>query len=174
MSNDLLVKRLTEASQLPSKKYGDAGYDFFVDWIEPIFADIRESTQQLVAEEWAARTSFALVPAGYSTRGDWGALVAFKVHTGIAVALPPGYWMLLKPRSGASVKYGLSVLAGVIDNGYRGEIVGVVTCAQPCEVKRGDRLFQGVLLPYVERAVLEVAQLPESDRGEAGFGASGR
>lgn len=174
MSNDLLVKRLTETSQLPTKKYGDAGYDFYVDWIEPIFADVRESTQKLVVEDWSARTAFALAPAGYSTRGDWAALVAFKVHTGIAVALPPGYWMLLKPRSGASVKYGLSVLAGVIDNGYRGEIVGVVTCSQPFEVKRGDRLFQGVLLPQLHCAVSEVAQLPESDRGEAGFGASGR
>lgn len=99
--------------------------------------------------------------------------------TGIAIALPEGYAAFVHPRSGLAVKYGVSLLnaPGTIDAGYRGEIkVSVVNLdpREPVTFVRGDRIAQ-LVVQRVEHAVFhEVERLPGSDRGEGGFGSSGR
>ncbi len=99
--------------------------------------------------------------------------------TGIAIALPEGYAAFVHPRSGLAVKHGVSLVnaPGTVDAGYRGEIqVSVVNLdpREPVSFRRGDRIAQ-LVIQKVEHAVIhEVAELPGSDRGEGGFGSSGR
>lgn len=99
--------------------------------------------------------------------------------TGIAVALPEGYVGFVTPRSGLAARYGLSMVnsPGVLDAGYRGEIRLVLVNHDPREpvaLRRGDRVAQ-LVIQRVERAVFrEVGELPGSDRGEGGFGSTGK
>jgi dUTP pyrophosphatase len=99
--------------------------------------------------------------------------------TGLAIALPAGYAAFVHPRSGLAVKYGVSLVnaPGTIDAGYRGEIkVSLVNLdpRDPVVLERGDRIAQ-LVVQRVEHAVFhEVVTLPGSDRGEGGFGSSGR
>lgn len=99
--------------------------------------------------------------------------------TGIAIALPEGYAAFVHPRSGLAVRYGVSLVnaPGTVDAGYRGEIAVSLVNLDPREtvvLQRGDRIAQ-LVVQRVEHAVFhEVATLPGSDRGEGGFGSSGR
>ena len=99
--------------------------------------------------------------------------------TGIAIALPEGYAAFVHPRSGLAVKYGVSLVnsPGTVDAGYRGEIRVSLVNLDPREavvLARGDRIAQ-LVVQRVEHAVFhEVETLPGSDRGEGGFGSSGR
>jgi dUTP pyrophosphatase len=99
--------------------------------------------------------------------------------TGIAIALPEGYAAFVHPRSGLAVRYGVSLVnaPGTVDAGYRGEIrVSLVNLdpRDPVVLERGDRIAQ-LVVQRVEHAVFhEVEVLPGSDRGEGGFGSSGR
>jgi dUTP pyrophosphatase len=99
--------------------------------------------------------------------------------TGIAIALPEGYAAFVHPRSGLAVKHGVSLVnaPGTVDAGYRGEIkVSLVNLdpREPVVLHRGDRIAQ-LVVQKVEHAVFhEVERLPGSDRGEGGFGSSGR
>jgi dUTP pyrophosphatase len=99
--------------------------------------------------------------------------------TGSAIALPDGYAAFVHPRSGLAVKHGVSLVnaPGTIDAGYRGEIkVSLVNLdpREPVVLERGDRIAQ-LVVQRVEHAVFhEVSALPGSDRGEGGFGSSGR
>jgi dUTP pyrophosphatase len=102
------------------------------------------------------------------------------VPTGVAVALPPGLAGLVLPRSGLAVRHGLSVVngPGLIDPNYRGEIrvILVNLGAEPFTAEPGDRIAQLLLVPYLAPAIVAVDELPPSpdDRGELGFGSSGR
>jgi dUTP pyrophosphatase len=99
--------------------------------------------------------------------------------TGIAIALPEGYAAFVHPRSGLAVRFGVSLVnaPGTVDAGYRGEIqVSLVNLdpREPVVLARGDRIAQ-LVVQRVEHAVFhEVETLPGSDRGEGGFGSSGR
>jgi dUTP pyrophosphatase len=99
--------------------------------------------------------------------------------TGIAIALPEGYAAFVHPRSGLAVKYGVSLVnaPGTVDAGYRGEIKVSLVNLDPRDavvLRRGDRIAQ-LVVQKVEHAVFhEVERLPGSDRGEGGFGSSGR
>ena len=100
------------------------------------------------------------------------------VNTGVRIAMPDGVVGLVHPRSGLAAKHGITVLntPGTVDAGYRGEIMVTLlnTSKESFEVARGDRIAQ-ILFQRVERAdFLAVEQLPESARGETGFGSSGR
>ncbi|MGA1717480.1 MAG: dUTP diphosphatase [Aquiluna sp.] len=100
------------------------------------------------------------------------------VKTGVRIAMPDGVVGLVHPRSGLAAKHGITVLntPGTVDAGYRGEIMVTLlnTSSETFEVARGDRIAQ-ILFQRVERAdFLAVEQLPESARGEGGFGSSGR
>ena len=98
------------------------------------------------------------------------------VATGVHVEIPPGHVGLVWPRSGLAVRHGLDTLAGVIDSDYRGEVRVVLVNHGPEAVTlaRGDRIAQ-LLVQRVERAVFtRVVSLAESERGEGGFGSTGR
>ena len=100
------------------------------------------------------------------------------VSTGLAMAIPDGYEGQVRPRSGWAVKTGVTVLnaPGTIDSDYRGEVkVALVNLGhEPVEIRSGDRIAQ-LVIGQVHRALLvEVAALPQSARGEGGFGSSGR
>ena len=101
------------------------------------------------------------------------------VPTGIAIALSDGYAAFVHPRSGLAIKYGVGLVnaPGTIDAGYRGEICVIVINhdqSETFEIKRGDRIAQ-LVFQRVERAeFVAVEELPESARGGAGFGSSGR
>ena len=99
------------------------------------------------------------------------------VPTGIAVAIPEGYEAQVRPRSGLAWKQGLTLLnpPGTIDSDYRGEIQVLVVNlgAEPVTIRRGDRIAQ-LVVQRVPQVVLEaVDSLPESERGDGGFGHSG-
>jgi len=106
-----------------------------------------------------------------------GSLQFGTVKTGIAVAVPGGYYARIAPRSGLAVKYGLAVLAGVVDNDYRGEVKAVVAnfAAGTGDVtlRAGDRVAQIILEACATPPVVELAELPGTERGEGGFGSSG-
>ena len=100
------------------------------------------------------------------------------VPTGVAVAIPSGYAGLVLPRSGLALRHGVTVLnaPGLIDAGYRGEIKVLLINHDraAATVARGERIAQ-LVLQRVERAeLIEVEDLPASDRGADGFGSTGR
>ncbi|MBU0669310.1 MAG: dUTP diphosphatase [Alphaproteobacteria bacterium] len=99
------------------------------------------------------------------------------VATGFALAIPEGYEIQVRPRSGLALKHGIGVpnAPGTIDSDYRGElkIILVNHGAESFAVARGDRIAQLVLAPVVRAGWEEVADLDPTDRGEGGFGSTG-
>ena len=101
----------------------------------------------------------------------------WPVATGLALAIPPGYEVQVRPRSGLALKHGISVpnSPGTIDSDYRGELKVILINHgdKPFEVLRGDRIAQLVLGPVVRATWLKVDELAETARGEGGFGSTG-
>lgn len=99
------------------------------------------------------------------------------VATGLAMAIPDGFELQVRPRSGLALKHGISLpnTPGTIDSDYRGELkVILINLGDfPFEVRRGDRIAQLVLAPVVRATWLEVEELDETQRGEGGFGSTG-
>ena len=100
------------------------------------------------------------------------------VPTGLAVAIPEGHAGLVLPRSGLASKEGLTLAnaPGLIDAGYRGEVVCAVVNLdreRPVRIARGDRVAQLVIVPIPAAEPVEVADLPDSARGSGGFGSTG-
>jgi dUTP pyrophosphatase len=100
------------------------------------------------------------------------------IPVGILVQIPTGYGGFVLPRSGLAIKHGVTVLngPGLIDAGYRGEVMVPLINTDPSEpylVTRGDRIAQLVVMPVPEVVVVEVDALDDADRG-GGFGSSGR
>ena len=141
---DLLVTRLREDAVLPTRAYpGDAGLD-------------------LVACE----------------RHEIGPGERALVGTGISVAIPAGHAGLVTPRSGLAVKSGATIVntPGLVDSGYRGELRVVLyntDSSVPLVVEPGMRIAQLVIVSLPDVALLEVDELPASERGANGFGSSG-
>jgi dUTP pyrophosphatase len=100
------------------------------------------------------------------------------VPTGVSIALPAGYVGLVHPRSGLAHKHGITVLnaPGTVDSGYRGEIsVNLFnTSDSDFEITRGDRIAQLVIQKYEEASFVKVERLPDSERGQAGHGSTGK
>ncbi len=96
--------------------------------------------------------------------------------TGVHVEIPTGYYAKVEPRSGLAVKYGIDVLAGVIDASYRGEIRVVLISHgdEDFEIKPGDRIAQLVVRRCELWECQQVDELSDTERGEQGFGSSGR
>ena len=99
------------------------------------------------------------------------------VPTGIAVAVPDGYAAFVQPRSGLAARNGLAIVnsPGLIDTGYRGEVKVVLLNTDPRQTfvaEPGERIAQLVVLPVPEVEVVEVDELPGSERGVRGFGSS--
>ncbi len=100
------------------------------------------------------------------------------VKTGVRIALPNGFVALVHPRSGLAAKSGITVLntPGTVDAGYRGEIMVTLFNSSDTdfEVKRGDRIAQLVIQQVEKAQFIAVSELPESERGDRGFGSTGR
>jgi dUTP pyrophosphatase len=140
---ELPIRRLRDDAVLPERAYaGDAGLDL------------------------AACERVLLGPGERAT-----------VPTGLAVAIPDGYAGFVQPRSGLAARHGISVVnsPGLVDSGYRGELRVVLLntdVREPFEVEPGMRIAQLVVLPVPELELVEVDELPESERGVRGFGSS--
>ena len=100
------------------------------------------------------------------------------VPTGFNVAIPAGYEVQVRSRSGLAAKHGVIVLnaPGTIDADYRGEIKGIMlnAGAEPFTIQRGDRIAQAVVAPVIQGRWVEVDQLSPTARGEGGFGSTGQ
>ncbi len=99
------------------------------------------------------------------------------VATGLALAIPPGYEIQVRPRSGLALKHGITVpnTPGTIDSDYRGELKVILINhgAEPFAIRRGDRVAQLVLAPVTRAGWVEVEHLDETARGDGGFGSTG-
>lgn len=100
------------------------------------------------------------------------------IRTGVKFALPEGYLAFVVPRSGLAVKHGISVVnaPGTIDSGYRGEImVPLINLDQhePFAIAVGDRIAQLIVMPFTRVEFVLQSELPDSERGEDGFGSTG-
>ena len=139
----LPVRRLRPDAQVPTRAYaGDAGIDL------------------------AACERVELAPGERAL-----------VPTGLAVAIPAGYAGYVQPRSGLATKHGISIVntPGLVDSGYRGELLVNLLNTDPREpfvVEPGMRIAQLVVLAVPEVEPVEVDELPDSERGDRGFGSS--
>jgi len=140
---ELAIRRLRDDAVLPERAYsGDAGLDL------------------------AACERVELAPGERAT-----------VPTGLAVAIPEGFAGFVQPRSGLAARHGLTVVnsPGLVDSGYRGELRVVLLntdSSEPFVVEPGMRIAQLVVLPVPELELVEVDELPDSERGVRGFGSS--
>ena len=146
-SIEIAIKQLSHAKGLPLPAYqtlGSAGMDLAAALEEPV----------------------KIEPA---------AIV--RIPTGLAIALPDTHEAQIRPRSGLAAKHGLTVLnsPGTIDADYRGEIQVILINhgASAFSVERGMRIAQMVIAPVQQARFVEVAVLPESQRGAGGFGSTG-
>ena len=99
-----------------------------------------------------------------------------KIGTGIALEIPEGYVGLCFDKSGLSMNHGIKVLGGVIDAGYRGEIVvGVINLGSQDHVfKKHDKVTQLLIQPVIRGIIVETDELSDTDRGARGFGSTGK
>ena len=143
---EILATRLDKSLSLPQRAQpGDAGLDLY-------------AAIDITLEAGGGR---ALVP------------------TGLAISIPEGYAGFVQPRSGLSLKHGVTCLntPGLIDSGYRGELKVILINTDPTqsyEVKKGERIAQLVIQEVAQTRLKEVDELPPSDRGEGGFGSTGK
>jgi len=141
----ILIKRLDKDAQLPRFAHAtDAGADLF-------------STEDKV-----------LQPGERALIG-----------TGLALAIPNGYGAFVQPRSGLAIKHGISMVntPGTIDAGYRGELKVILInhdTKEPFTIAKGDRIAQLVIQKVEQPLFEETDTLPEADRGDNGFGSTGR
>lgn len=140
------LKRLTETAIVPTRQHeGDAGYD--------LYADIQET--------------MTIEP--HTTE---------MIHTGIAIEIPDGYFGAVFARSGLASKQGLrpANCTGVCDSRYRGEYM--VALHNDSDIARivcpGDRIAQLVVMPYLNIEFDKVDELTSTERGDDGFGSTGR
>jgi dUTP pyrophosphatase len=141
---DVLISRLDPSVPLPAyARHGDAGADLF------------------------AAEDVDLAPGERAL-----------VRTGIAIALPEGYAGFVHPRSGLAARHGITLVnaPGTIDAGYRGEIKVILLNTDPVRavsLRRGDRIAQLVVQRVENVTFREVPALPDSARGDNGFGSTG-
>lgn len=120
--------------------------------------------------------------AGYDLYADQDCVInpgeSIKVSTGIAMAIPDGYWGGIYARSGLATKQGLrpSNCTGIIDSDYRGQII--VALYNDSQTRRiihkGDKIAQMIISPFLYWQIKEVKKLDDTDRGSGGFGSTGK
>lgn len=132
-------------------------------------------------------SSIAILPTkAYSQDAGWDLYYAgpemslqpnkrYLLETGIALEIPSGYVGIIKPRSGLATKYGIDVLAGVVDAGYRGEVKVALlnTGTQSLLLSPGDRIAQILFIELPDTTLVQANELSDSFRSEGGFGSSG-
>ncbi|NHO31718.1 dUTP diphosphatase [Acetobacter fallax] len=142
------VRRLDHAEGLPLPSYATAG----------------AAGMDLLA---AVTGSLSVLPGGRA-----------MIPTGLCIALPPGYELQVRPRSGLALKHGITLpnTPGTIDEDYRGEICVILlnTGTEVFTVERGMRVAQAVIAPVFRVLWNEVDDLDDTDRGAGGFGSTGQ
>lgn len=116
-----------------------------------------------------------------AVRHEWPVVIrpgeTRNIRLGICVAIPPGYEIQFRSRSGLAAKHGVHVLnsPGTVDSDYRGEMHAILhnSGSEPYSVKRGDRVGQMVIAPVTRMELIEVEELDQTARGEGGFGSTG-
>jgi dUTP pyrophosphatase len=102
----------------------------------------------------------------------------YAIPTGISLEIPEGYEGQVRPRSGLALKEGITVLntPGTIDSGYRGEVKTIIINLgeKPFKITRGMRISQLAIRPVPDVKFIEVDQLSDTERGEGGFGSTGK
>ncbi len=100
------------------------------------------------------------------------------IKTGLAVALPKGYELQVRPRSGLALKNGITVLntPGTVDSDYRGELMVILlnTSDEDFAVKKGDRIAQAIIKEILQADFAVVDELDSTERGTGGFGSTGK
>ncbi|RPJ97271.1 dUTP diphosphatase [Rummeliibacillus sp. TYF005] len=98
-----------------------------------------------------------------------------KINTGLAFELPSNYELQVRPRSGLSLKTGLKVIFGTVDNSYRGEVgvIAINVSSKEILVNKGDKVAQAVFQKIPDIELVEVQELNSGDRGVNGFGSTG-
>lgn len=161
----LKFKRLSPTMTVPTKAHeNDACFD--------LYADLGYNYANLIAG----------MPSYSTPLEEFGIVInpgeCLKVHTGFSTNIPHGYWAAIFARSGLATKNGLRPAQGVpvIDEPYTGEwIIPIYNQSDKTQyIRHGDRIAQFVLLPYFDTELIEVNELKETDRGEGGFGSSGK
>jgi dUTP pyrophosphatase len=116
-----------------------------------------------------------VVPPLSSISPDCLHSMRFLIRTGLSFSFPVGYGMFIWDRSSLAARFGLHCLAGVIDPGYRGEVmVALVNLGQTTyTVNKGDRIAQAVISPIALPELREVRDLPTTTRDSGGFGSTG-
>ena len=98
------------------------------------------------------------------------------IKTGISIEIPTGFYGRVAPRSGLAAKYGIDILAGVVDSTYRGEILVIMLntdTSNSFKVSCGDRIAQLIVQQHQNYYFIESEELSSTDRGSGGFGSSG-
>ena len=162
MSTTINVPVINKSSnELPKYAHkGDAGFDLRAN-----VEEIKNDNYLFNAIRFNA-TTIILNPGG-----------RVLIPTGLYMAIPEGYELQIRPRSGLALKYGITVVntPGTIDSVYRGNI-GVILKndgTEPFIIEQGDRIAQGVLNKVEEANLIEVDSLDETDRSDSGYGKSG-
>lgn len=151
---DLEVKKLDEKAVIPAYAHkGDAGFDLSAIVLEKTSDSYTDKTTILPGQKYIART-------------------------GLAFAVPQGYELQVRPRSGLAYKHGITVInsPGTVDSGYRGEVMVILlnTGTEPFEIKTGDRIAQAVINKLPKVIIREVEDLDKTERGSGGFGSTGK
>ena len=144
----LYVKKLTETAQIPTQGTMDAaGWDLYADL---------ENVNEIVIHPGSTE----------------------KISTGISIMLPEGTFGAIYPRSGLATKQGLAPAnkVGVVDSDYRGPVIVALHNhgSEIQTIKAGDRIAQLVVTPYLRVTPIEVDELNTTERGEGGFGSTGK
>lgn len=162
MSTTINVPVINKSSnELPKYAHkGDAGFDLRAN-----VEEIKNDNYLFNAIKFNA-TTIILNPGG-----------RVLIPTGLYMAIPEGYELQIRPRSGLALKYGITVVntPGTIDAIYRGNI-GVILKndgTEPFIIEQGDRIAQGVLNKVEEANLIETDFLDETDRSDSGYGKSG-
>lgn len=135
---------------------------------------------KLLGKDGKLPTRGSKLAAGYDLYSAEGGSIDVgsrrAISTKLSVAVPPGYYGRVAPRSGLAYKNGIDVLAGVIDCDFSGEIKVILINhgRESFKFEKGDRIAQLVIEKIITPEVVEVDELPSTDRGEGGFGSTGK
>jgi dUTP pyrophosphatase len=144
-----------------------------LSWIDPAQSDDLELPRYYSAHASGLDVSAAVKEPLLLNPGQMVLL-----PTGFAVAIPVGYELQVRPRSGLAIKHGVTVInsPGTIDADYRGEVrIALINLGkEPFSISRGDRVAQLVLAPVVRATIERVTELDATQRGHGGFGHTGK
>ena len=155
------IKKLFPDAQLPVRSFEtDSGLDLFVYKFEKVYTLDGVSNVDSDCEQLSMSPQTRML-----------------INTGISATVGKGFEIQIRPRSGLALKHGLTVLntPGTIDEQYRG-MIGVILAnlsTDVCDIHKGDRIAQMVVAPVVLSEIVEVDELPTTERSAGGFGSSG-